>query len=245
MGDPDPEIARENAPNSLRALYGISRKKNGIMGSANTQIAELQIASLFASSPPFPMSELPEFGAHEHYSSEAHHHAPSDEGYAHSQSSTLDRSTSKHSQPGKVFRARALPKTHEAPDIVPRTTRAAALRAGAAPERPVLVTRPRAPLPKNRLEQTFANVPGHKRAEAIIVASTAPPVIAPKMTKAASLRIGQPASSPVKRRPALLVCGARIPQRLKVCLVISAVNRLLWRLLRPLRSPPGLTRVLL
>jgi len=60
MGDRDPGIAREESPNSLRALYGISAEQNGLMGSPDVQMAEIQIASLFASSPPFPVSDLPE-----------------------------------------------------------------------------------------------------------------------------------------------------------------------------------------
>ena len=58
MGDRDPEVARENAPNSLRALYGISKLQNAVMGSPDDELAEIQIASLFVSSPPFPTTEL-------------------------------------------------------------------------------------------------------------------------------------------------------------------------------------------
>ncbi|KAM6501701.1 hypothetical protein JOM56_001678 [Amanita muscaria] len=49
--------------------------------------------------------------------------------------------------------------------------------------------------------QTFLNVPGHKRASAIAIASAAAVTIAPRMTKAASLRIGPtqtPAPKPVR-----------------------------------------------
>lgn len=79
--------------------------------------------------------------------------------------------------------------THVAPDIVPRTSRAAALRAGIKDE----TTQPRRhQATAESIAKTFANVPGHKRAESIAVASTAPPTIAPRMTRAASLRLGQP-----------------------------------------------------
>src|SRR5262249_21347900 len=111
---------------------------------------------------------------------------------------------------GKVlFRARAIPKSHEAPDILPRTTRAAALRAGIVVEKTPTI--PRAPLSKARLATTFANVPGHKRTGTIPVASTAAPVVAPRMTRAASLRIGQPVA-PLKPRPKTTIVGkARAP----------------------------------
>jgi len=59
MGDRDITIARRESPNSLRALYGLSTQQNGVMGSSDNQIAEIQISSLFASSPPFPTTELP------------------------------------------------------------------------------------------------------------------------------------------------------------------------------------------
>jgi len=211
MGDPDPEIARENSPNSLRALYGISRQQNGLMGSTDAQIADMQISSLFASSPPFSTTELPENGHYDSVRSVSssvlsalRRRNPSDDGYAPSNPSTVGGSKN---STGKVpFRARSLPKTHEAPDIVPRSTRAAALRAGVMPE--LSSTAPRAPLSKARLKETFANVPGHKRTETIAVASTAPPVVAPRMTRAASLRLGQPTQpGQPKRRPTSAIIG--------------------------------------
>lgn len=210
MGDRDPEIARTTAPNSLRALYGISHAQNGLMGAPDEQTAEIQIASLFSSSPPFPTSELPEFGSPSRYSSirsisssvlSALRKGSSDEGYA--QSNGTNPSTVNGSQKvnanGKIlFKARPIPATHSNPTIQPRTTRAAALRAGVdIGKTPVA---PRGPLSKERLAKTFANVPGHKRAETITVASTAPPTVAPRMTRAASLRLGQQPASPVRRR---------------------------------------------
>ncbi|KAI0335951.1 hypothetical protein GY45DRAFT_1333456 [Cubamyces sp. BRFM 1775] len=194
MGDPDPEVARNDTPNSLRALYGISAAQNAVMGSTDVQIAEMQIQAIFASSPPFPTTELPDVG-HPDYDHvpagslrsvsssvlEALRSGQSVNGYA--ASSTAGTSTNGVGK--STFKARALPATHAAPDIVPRMSKAAALRAGIAIETPK-----RAPPTKERLAQTFANVPGHKRAETITVASTAPPVVAPRMTRAASLRLG-------------------------------------------------------
>ncbi|KAI1793417.1 hypothetical protein LXA43DRAFT_1092952 [Ganoderma leucocontextum] len=62
MGDPDPEVARNDTPNSIRALYGLSAAQNGVMGSPDAQTAEIQIQSIFASSPPFPTTDLPDVG---------------------------------------------------------------------------------------------------------------------------------------------------------------------------------------
>jgi hypothetical protein len=99
-----------------------------------------------------------------------------------------------------VFRARPVPSTNEKPDIMPRTTKAAALRAGLQVEKKP-TPGPRGPISKERLAQTFANVPGHKRNSTIAVASTAAPTIAPRMTKAAALRLGQtPVEAPVRKR---------------------------------------------
>jgi len=84
-----------------------------------------------------------------------------------------------------VFKARPIPVTTEKPDIVSRTTKAAALRAGVLIEK-TATAGPRTQISKERQAQTFANVPGHKRNTTIAVAST----IAPRMTKAASLRLG-------------------------------------------------------
>jgi hypothetical protein len=211
MGDPDPQVARENSPNSIRALYGLSRKQNAVMGSSDTHNAELQIASLFASSPPFPAAELPDVSdLHSgNYRGSTHRRTShSEDGYARSNhSSTGKQPNAKHKV---IFRARPVPKTHDVPDILPRTTRAAALRAGVVVEK--TPTTPRAPISKARLAMTFANVPGHKRAETIAVASTAPPVVAPRMTRAAALRLGQPDPEPARRRPSSVVVGkARAP----------------------------------
>lgn len=206
MGPRDPEVARQEAPNSLRALYGSSLEQNGLMGSPDTQTAEIQIASLFVSSPPFPTSELPDerYGSMRSVSSsvlDALRQTTSDEGYAPSNmtnpSSTGNGKLASNGKP--LFRARALPATHANPDIVPRSTRAAALRAGLAVEKSG-PSAPRAPLTKEQLAKTFANVPGHKRAGTISVASTAAPAVVPRMTRASALRLGQQPPPPVVRR---------------------------------------------
>ncbi|KAJ7784554.1 hypothetical protein B0H16DRAFT_1356652 [Mycena metata] len=204
MGDRDPNVARQDAPNSLRALYGTVLEQNGLMGSSDAETAEMQIASLFASSPPFPSSELPDvdgrYASMRSMSSsvlEALRQTTSDEGYAPSNPSTTNGGRLANGKP--LFKARALPTTHAAPDIVPRTTKAAALRAngGVAVKGGPSVAR--APLTKDQLAKTFSNVPGHKRAESIAVASTAAPTIAPRMTRAAALRLGLPPPEPVRR----------------------------------------------
>ncbi len=203
MGDRHPEIARLQSPNSLRALYGISLQQNAVMGSPDTQTAEIQIAALFASSPPFRSSDLPadtdigdRYGSIRSLSSvalEALRAEQSEAGYA--ASSVTNASTVTGSNGGKPsFKARPVPVTNAQPDIVPRMTRAAALRInGVSGDKSP--NRPRAPLTKERLAETFANVPGHKRTSTIAVASTAPPVVAPRMTKAASLRIAKEAAT--------------------------------------------------
>ena len=211
MGSRDFEVARREAPNSLRALYGLSSEQNGLMGSSDNETAEIQIAALFASSPPFPTTDLPGegYGSMRSVSSSilaALRKTTEEEGYA--PSSATNPSTVNGSSQGKVngngkviFRARPVPATHDKPDIVPRTTRAAALRAGQTVDK--IPTAPRGPVSKERLAQTFANVPGHKRTSTIAVASTAPPIIAPRMSRAASLRLGQAPPPPVLRKRSL------------------------------------------
>ena len=218
MGDPDVSIARQESPNSLRALYGLSDHQNALMGSPDTNTAEIQIEALFASSPPLPTVDLPpeetteRFGSIGELSPSALEQmrqvaaAAEDDGYAHS-SLTNPSTTGGGSSQGKlnlngkpVFRARPIPLTNEKPVIVPRTTKAAALRAGLQIDKKQ-TSGPRQPISKDRVAQTFANVPGHKRNSTIAVASTAAPSIAPRMTKAASLRIGQsPVEAPVRKR---------------------------------------------
>ncbi|OSD07284.1 hypothetical protein PYCCODRAFT_1463574 [Trametes coccinea BRFM310] len=185
MGDPDPDVARRDTPNSIRALYGLSAQQNAVMGSADVQMAEMQIQAIFASSPPFPTTELPDVGHsdYDHIPAGSLHSASSTQNGGYAASSTAGTSVNGTRKPS--FKARTIPPTHAAPDIVPRMSKAAALRAGIPVEAPK-----RAPPTKERLAQTFANVPGHKRSETITVASTAPPAVAPRMTRAASLRLG-------------------------------------------------------
>lgn len=194
MGDVDPEVARQETTNSLRALYGVNRLQNAVMGSPNDQIADVQIESIFVSSPPFPLTDLPDVsgaiptGSLRSLSSSvlyALQQNASENGYSAS-NGTAGNEYSQTSNGKGQFRARPLPVTHDKPDIVPRMSRAAALRAGIALESPRHI-----PASKESLAKTFANVPGHKRAGVIQVASTAPPAIAPRMTKAAALRLGQ------------------------------------------------------
>ncbi|KAI0365750.1 hypothetical protein BV20DRAFT_720202 [Pilatotrama ljubarskyi] len=224
MGDPDPDVARRDTPHSIRALYGLSAAQNAVMGSADEQMAELQIQAIFASSPPFPTTDLPDVvGAAAADAQTGYEHDNLPAGSLRSTSSSVlsalrngrapsstagtstnggGRATSTSASGKPAFKARALPPTHAAPDIVPRMSKAAALRAGIPVETPK-----RAPPSKERLAQTFANVPGHKRSETITVASIAPPAVAPRMTRAASLRLGiKPEEKP--RRPTTSNGGA-------------------------------------
>ncbi|TFY68755.1 hypothetical protein EVJ58_g811 [Rhodofomes roseus] len=173
MGHPDPAVAREETPNALRALYGTSVLQNAVMGSPDSPTAEFQISAIFASSPPFPTTDLPDVGS-----------AGLTSGSVRSMSSSVLsalRRTGSSGDSGKSpFKARKLPATHAAPDIVPRMSRAASLRAGIPVEK---TSGPRGPISKERLAQTFENVPGHKRSSTITVASTAPPTVAPRMTR--------------------------------------------------------------
>ncbi|KAI0004455.1 hypothetical protein BJV74DRAFT_943503 [Russula compacta] len=219
MGDADPHVARELSPTSLRALYGISREQNAVMGSPDVETAEIQIASLFASSPPFPTSDLPS-------------DLPSDghaltTGSLRSLSSSLlsssyrplatSTSTSGHS-PARTsslsnrtpFKAREIPQSHVSPSIVPRTTRAADLRAGVTPPKIAFNHEPRTPPSKAALQKMFADVPGHKRTESISVSSTLEPTMKPRMTRAASLRIsGAPPPMHVRPKPIITLADAK------------------------------------
>ncbi|KZV65301.1 hypothetical protein PENSPDRAFT_690007 [Peniophora sp. CONT] len=214
MGDADPETAKLNSPNSLRALYGISVEQNAVMGSPDVETAEIQIASLFASSPPYPTSDLPDVGGQPPSAfnsmrsmsssvlSKLRRGSQSDATAASVSVTSGGKAPSSASGSSKTpaFKARALPTTHVKPDIAPRSSRAADLRAGKIPDKPS-EKGPRASLTKDRLGQIFANTPGHKRATSIAVASTAAPTVAPRMTRAASLRLGLEPAPPISRRP--------------------------------------------
>ncbi|KAM0756276.1 hypothetical protein T439DRAFT_25259 [Meredithblackwellia eburnea MCA 4105] len=129
--------------------------------------------------------------------------------------SSLDTNASSAS-PSKPARRESLSVKSTAPPlIVPRPTKSSALRAGNEPppmqrgkstsaledvtERDDLGS---APMQKAKTTLGFEGVPGHKRRESIQVASTAPPKVTPRLTKAAALRAGVEITSPVVRRPA-------------------------------------------
>jgi hypothetical protein len=217
MGDADPQVAREQSPTSLRALFGISRDQNAVMGSPDIETAEIQIASLFASSPPFPTSDLPSDhslttsslrSVSSSLNSFHRRRMPlSSNGHSATGSSPITEGGTSRRTP---FKAREIPPSHASPTIVPRTTRAADLRAGVTPPRYEREHGPRTPPSKEALQKMFANVPGHKRTESILVASTAPPSMAPRMTRAASLRIsGATPSKPVRPKPIITLAQAK------------------------------------
>ena len=220
MGDADPSLARVADPDSLRAQYGADISQNAVMGSPSEEIAEDQIAALFQSSPPFPpqddvdptveglqqgLDELAlgasasvsvdygsgEGGALSPSSSQLSQslHLTSDGGSRGGLSSNGFSAPMSNGVRKTNFKARPVPKTNEAPDIAPRTTRAAALRAG---QDPILakLDKPRVIPTREQQKQAFMDVPGHKRSTTISVASTAAPTIAPRMSRAAALRMG-------------------------------------------------------
>ncbi|KAG8214874.1 hypothetical protein J3R82DRAFT_10044 [Butyriboletus roseoflavus] len=250
---------------AVPVLLSLLPSLNGaVIGAKSEAQAEMLISALFVSSPPFPLSDLPHVAGDGEFDrgsirsvdsavleafqlgletpiGSMHVLSPSP-GSSDTRgpgfSSTPRSLTGSNSSSGKgQFRARPLPKTHIAPDIAPRLTKAALLRQGLSADgkprtevktRMSLASTGRIPLPrkvngneaaekereKERAKKTFSGVPGHKRAETISVASTAPPAIAPRLTKAAALRLGleQPATPPGKKRmsisgPLLKVVG--------------------------------------
>lgn len=102
-----------------------------------------------------------------------------------------------------------------APTIAPRVNRAQALRTGQIETKvdPLKRTTARQPNSPERLKEIFADVPGHKRRQTIAVASTAPPAITPRPTRASALRTGQGDASPPKARvkPRASTTAARRP----------------------------------
>ncbi|KAG8909941.1 hypothetical protein FRC01_006634 [Tulasnella sp. 417] len=212
MGPEDPEIARAEAPDCLRALYGQSIADNAVYGSPDNSMAELQINSIFVSSPPFPVQELeaddvPPLELEHHAPPSSHHH--SGRSASSSVGSNQGDSSSRVDVKSKGFKARAVPLTTVIPSIVPKTTRAAALRAGVD-----LPSPKRSPASKESIARTFENVPGHKRAIAINVASVGAPTIAPRANRAQALRTGQIETKvdPLKRTTAR---APNSPERLK------------------------------
>ncbi|KAF8476558.1 hypothetical protein DFH94DRAFT_694681 [Russula ochroleuca] len=237
MGDVDPHVARQLSPNSLRALYGITKEQNAVLGSPDVETAEIQIASLFVSSPPFPTSVLPDdFSATDGHalttgslrslsSSVPSSYLPPRATTATTMTTTTT-TTATHSPPGSSFtnsnsnsnstsrrtsfKAREIPLSHVSPTIMPRTTRAADLRAGVTPPKIMREHGPRTPPSKEAMKRMFANVPGHKRTESIPVASTLAPTMQPRMSRAASLRIeGTPPPKPVRPKPIITLAQAK------------------------------------
>lgn len=216
IGHSDPNIAKLTNPTSLRALYGISLEQNALIGAPNIATAEEQITCLFASSPPFHTSELPgiDYQGEQNWSTqEAGCDSPSFDSQLY-EGQTVSRSLSqpatvlstseagsayaykRRDSNGKTpFKARPVPPTTAVPSIRPRTTRAASLRAGMPTETSSSENRKRVPRTREEQIQAFLDVPGHKRSETIAVPSTAPPVIPPRITKAAALRMGIPVES--------------------------------------------------
>ncbi len=170
----------------------------GVVLSPDEEMAEAQISALFASSPIFQE----EYGGDEEPLSPGSAEALSPTSSSIKSPSSSLRGSSSGLNP--YFKARPLPTTTHSPDIVPRTTRAASLRltnsstnspnsSNPLANNPTYhkpVGKPRQSLTKERLQETFDGVPGHKRRESIQVASTSAPKIAPRLTKAAALRLG-------------------------------------------------------
>jgi len=162
VGDRDPAVARKTSPNSLRALYGESLQDNAVYAAPDIEMAQIQINSIFVSSPLFPPADeaelyddgdvpvLADTGLHNRDRSRESSYDSQGNG------SRVDSS-------GKVqFRARPIPSTTAVPSIQPRMSRAAALRAGLVDVQSG-PSKPRGPLSKEEIARTFANVPGHKR----------------------------------------------------------------------------------
>jgi hypothetical protein len=154
VDDNGADAAQVNAQ-SILARFGRSLE-NGIYGAPDCDAAEMQIATIFASSPPFPPAEISPNDGDVPVLTDLSFTDSQRAGSEETQGSGLQRNA------GTRFRARPVPPTTAQPSIQPRTTRAAALRAGI-----ILASSPpkvRRPPTKEDLARTFANVPGHKRA---------------------------------------------------------------------------------
>ncbi|KAJ1310117.1 hypothetical protein OPQ81_006864 [Rhizoctonia solani] len=179
VGPLDPLAARKSDPECLRALYGANRWENGVWTTKDEASAERIVSELFAGSPIMELSDLPSVNG--------------------SPDRRRIRKTPSHAIPIPVvvrslpptsvtkspvaIKARPVPATAKSPSNVPRTTRAADLRAGNAAPPP-----PRPRQSQEERERTFEGVPGHKRRESISVASTAAPTIVPRQNRSAMLR---------------------------------------------------------
>ncbi len=169
VGDDDPLVARRSAPNSIRAKFGESLDENVMYVAPDRESVDLLISAIFQSSPPFPPTVFPggdeDFPKTNGFSLDEKMHSLvlTDSSNGNQSRSTERISKGRSSQ----FKARAVPATNTAPSIQPRTTKAAALRAGLISPGPS-PSQPRSPLTKEELAKTFANVPGHKRAETYV-----------------------------------------------------------------------------
>ena len=189
-GPLDPFAARKSDPESLRAVYGTNRWENGVWTTKDEGGAERIVSELFAGSPIMELSDLPSV-----HSSPDRRRVRKSTSHASSLKSDMTTSTGTKSHsaslsraslppaPKPGFKARSIPSMLASPTIVPRTTRAASLRAGKAAPPPV-----RQRMSEEERERTFEGVPGHKRRESIPVSSTAPPAIVPRVNKSAMLR---------------------------------------------------------
>ncbi|CUA75525.1 hypothetical protein RSOLAG22IIIB_11809 [Rhizoctonia solani] len=194
VGPLDPLAARKSDPECLRALYGANRWENGVWTTKDESSAERIVSELFAGSPIMELSDLPSVGGSpdrrirktpSHASSIRSHLSAENRARAspHSRAGSLPPPASVTKSPVGL-KTRPVPSTGTPPSIVPRTTRAADLRAGNAAPPP---SRPRQS--QEERERTFEGVPGHKRRESISVASTAAPTITPRQNRSAMLRV--------------------------------------------------------
>lgn len=210
-GPVDPLAARKSDPDSLRALYGSNRWENGVWITRDETNADRVIGELFAGSPIMDFSDLPSVGGSpdrrkvrksaSHTSSIRSDFTGSVASRAKVATPSVSGASLKVPTPTKPkpapgtsptakpgFKARPVPATISNPSIVPRTTRAADLRAGGAAAAAAIISPPRQRQSQEERERTFEGVPGHKRRESISVASTAPPAIAPRVNRSAQLR---------------------------------------------------------
>ena len=216
MGEEDPEDARVHSPHSLRAVYGVD-KINNAFGCA---IDPTAVDILFASSPVWSPGELPELNGKEYstirsvntaFLAALRENASPEENsdaamYANlvrhgsnpgSATSSLGTPRTGDKSPavnGKTpFKARPVPATNAPGAVQTRMTKAAALRMGIA----IPTENRRHSLDPSTFQKQYeGNVPGYKRNIAVQVASTAPPVIAPRPTRASQLREGKPIDVP-------------------------------------------------
>ncbi|KAG9124418.1 hypothetical protein FRC07_011704 [Ceratobasidium sp. 392] len=167
-GPVDPLAARKSDPDSLRALYGSNRWENGVWVTRDESTAERVVGELFAGSPIMDFSDLPSVNG-----SPDRRRVRKAASHTSSIRSDFTESTG----------ARRLANS--------TSTEGADLKAA---RRQSMIDFPaaRRELSPEELEEknraTFEGVPGHKRRESISVASTAPPVVAPRVNRSSMLR---------------------------------------------------------